>query len=141
MYPVWMSGACGLMTVFALPAQQAGAGSMPKRSELRITKRTLDALRVEGKDAGFWDRDPAGFGVRVEYFSTAGTSSRNTCITQLLMSVEELEAAADDRDPVPLDEVFHLERRLDHLDAERLGLVVARDDAAVVRRQDNGGVA
>ena len=114
---------------------------MPKRSELRITKRTINALRVEDKDAVFWDRDLAGFGVRVEYFSTAGTSSRNTCITQLLMSVEELEAAANDRDPVPLDEVFHLERRLDHLDAERLGLVAARDDAAVVRRQDNGGVA
>ena len=34
---------------------------------------------------------------------------------------------------VPLDEVFRLERRLRHLDAERLGLVAARDDAAVVR--------
>ena len=38
---------------------------MPKRSELRLTKRTVDALEVEDKDAVFWDRDLAGFGVRV----------------------------------------------------------------------------
>ena len=38
---------------------------MPKRSELRITKRTVDALPVEDKDAVFWDRDLPGFGVRV----------------------------------------------------------------------------
>ena len=38
---------------------------MPKRSELKISKRTVDALSVEGKDAVFWDRDLAGFGVRV----------------------------------------------------------------------------
>ena len=53
----------------------------------------------------------------------------------------ELEVAADDRDAVPLDEVFRLERRLRHLDAERLRLVAARHDAAVVRRQDDGGTA
>ena len=45
----------------------------------------------------------------------------------------ELEVAADDSNAVPLDEVFRLERGLGHLDAERLGLVAARDDAAVVR--------
>ena len=39
------------------------------------------------------------------------------------------------------NEVFRLERRLRHLDAERLGLVAARHDAAVVRRQDDGGTA
>ena len=38
---------------------------MPKRSEFRLTKRTVDALGVEEKDAVFWDRDLAGFGVRV----------------------------------------------------------------------------
>ena len=38
---------------------------MPRRSELRITKRTVDALTVESEDAVFWDRDLAGFGVRV----------------------------------------------------------------------------
>lgn len=38
---------------------------MPRRSELRISKRTVDALVVETKDTVFWDRDLAGFGVRV----------------------------------------------------------------------------
>ena len=38
---------------------------MPRRSELRITKRTVDALTVDEKDTVFWDRDLAGFGVRV----------------------------------------------------------------------------
>ena len=38
---------------------------MPKRSQLRIAKRTVDALRVAEKDTLFWDRDLAGFGVRV----------------------------------------------------------------------------
>ncbi|MCY4350410.1 MAG: tyrosine-type recombinase/integrase [Thiotrichales bacterium] len=38
---------------------------MPKRSTLRLTKRTVDALVVKTKDTLFWDRDLAGFGVRV----------------------------------------------------------------------------
>ena len=38
---------------------------MPKRSNLKITKRTVDALRVDEGDATFWDGDLAGFGVRV----------------------------------------------------------------------------
>ena len=38
---------------------------MPRRSELRITKRTVYALTVGEKDTVFWDRDLAGFGVRV----------------------------------------------------------------------------
>ena len=38
---------------------------MPKKSEHRLTKRAVDALSVESKDAMFWDRDLAGFGVRV----------------------------------------------------------------------------
>ena len=38
---------------------------MPRRSALRITKRTVDALCVADKDTVFWDRDLAGFGVRI----------------------------------------------------------------------------
>ena len=38
---------------------------MPKRSDLKLTKRTVDALKVDRKDAIFWDRELAGFGVRV----------------------------------------------------------------------------
>ncbi len=38
---------------------------MPRRSELKLTKRTVDALGVEEKDLIFWDRELAGFGVRV----------------------------------------------------------------------------
>ena len=38
---------------------------MPKRSTLKLTKRIVERLKVEGKDAIFWDRDLAGFGVRV----------------------------------------------------------------------------
>ena len=38
---------------------------MPKRSDLKLTKRTVDALEVDRKDAVFWDRELAGFGVRV----------------------------------------------------------------------------
>ncbi len=38
---------------------------MPKRSTLRLTKRIVERLKTEGKDAIFWDRDLAGFGVRV----------------------------------------------------------------------------
>ena len=38
---------------------------MPKRSTLRLTKRIVDRLKADGKDAIFWDADLAGFGVRV----------------------------------------------------------------------------
>ena len=38
---------------------------MPRRSGFRITGRSVDALRAGLKDAVFWDRDLAGFGVRV----------------------------------------------------------------------------
>ena len=38
---------------------------MPKRSTLRLTKRIVDRLKVDDKDAIFWDSDLAGFGVRV----------------------------------------------------------------------------
>ena len=38
---------------------------MPKRGELTISKRAVDALSVEDRDTVFWDRDLPGFGVRV----------------------------------------------------------------------------
>ena len=38
---------------------------MPRRQERIITKRTVDALSVEHRDAVFWDRDLPGFGIRV----------------------------------------------------------------------------
>ena len=38
---------------------------MPRRAELTISKRTVDGLSVEAKDAVFWDRELPGFGVRV----------------------------------------------------------------------------
>ena len=38
---------------------------MPVRSDFRITKRSVDALRATGKGAVLWDRDLPGFGVRV----------------------------------------------------------------------------
>ena len=38
---------------------------MPVRHKRTISKRSVDALSVHGKDAIFWDRDLLGFGVRV----------------------------------------------------------------------------
>ena len=38
---------------------------MPRKNLNKLTKRSVDALRVEGKDGIFWDRDLPGFGVRV----------------------------------------------------------------------------
>ena len=38
---------------------------MPRRSEFRLTKRAVDALKTGNRDTLFWDRDLAGFGVRV----------------------------------------------------------------------------
>ena len=38
---------------------------MPKKTELTISKRTVDGLSVEKRDAVFWDRGLPGFGVRV----------------------------------------------------------------------------
>ena len=46
--------------------KQAGTPDpMLRRAELTISKRTVDGLSVEGKDAVFWDRELPGFGVRV----------------------------------------------------------------------------
>ena len=49
---------------------------MPKRNDLRIGKRTVDGLSVEGKEAVFWDHDLPGFGVRVY------TSGRKVYVVQ-----------------------------------------------------------
>ncbi len=49
---------------------------MPKRSDLKLTKRTVDALETGGKDAVFWDRELAGLGVRVH------TTGRKTWVVQ-----------------------------------------------------------
>ena len=38
---------------------------MAKLQTVSITKRTVDRLSVEDRDAVFWDRDLPGFGVRV----------------------------------------------------------------------------
>ena len=38
---------------------------MSKTNDLTISKRIVDSLSVEGKDAVFWDHDLPGFGVRV----------------------------------------------------------------------------
>ena len=38
---------------------------MPRRSTLTLTGRAVDSLSVDEKDAIFWDRELAGFGVRV----------------------------------------------------------------------------
>ena len=38
---------------------------MPKRSTLRLTIRSIAALPATGKDAFYWDRDLAGFGVHL----------------------------------------------------------------------------
>ena len=38
---------------------------MPRRSSLVITGRTVERLPAGGADAIYWDRDLAGFGVRV----------------------------------------------------------------------------
>ena len=38
---------------------------MPERDARKLTKRAVDALAVDGRDAVFWDRDLPGFGVRV----------------------------------------------------------------------------
>ncbi len=38
---------------------------MPQRQYLTLSKRIVDRLAVDGKDAVFWDRELPGFGVSV----------------------------------------------------------------------------
>ena len=40
-------------------------GAMPGSQHRTISKRTVDALDADGKNAVYWDRDFRGFGVRV----------------------------------------------------------------------------
>ena len=47
---------------------------MLEKSDRKLTKRTIDALAITGKDAVFWDRDLVGFGVRV--YSTGASAHR-----------------------------------------------------------------
>ena len=49
---------------------------MPARDARAISKRTVDALPADGKDALYWDRHLPGFGVRV------AASGRKTYIVQ-----------------------------------------------------------
>ena len=57
--------------VLTIPEMAIGARSergpdpMPRRAELTISKRTVDGLSVEARDAVFWDRELPGFGARV----------------------------------------------------------------------------
>ena len=39
--------------------------AMPKRSALKLTKRIVEKLKAEDKDAIYWDGELTGFGVRV----------------------------------------------------------------------------
>ena len=63
MVPELMPLVCGLMT--AIRAGRDRGRAMPKRSTLRLTKRIVERLKADDKDAIFWDRDLPGFGVRV----------------------------------------------------------------------------
>ena len=48
---------------------------MPKRSTLKLTKRIVEKLKAEDKDAIYWDGELPGFGMRVH-----GTvSGRHRC--------------------------------------------------------------
>ena len=53
--------------VLTIPEMVIGARSergpdpMPRRAELTISKRTVDGLSVEARDAVFWDRELPGF--------------------------------------------------------------------------------
>ena len=38
---------------------------MPERQYRTLTKRIVDRLAVDGKDAVFWDSDLPGFGIRI----------------------------------------------------------------------------
>ena len=60
-----MNTVCDLITELQIARVDAPEKAIPKRSTLSLTKRVVNALRVDDKDAIFWDRDLVGFGVRV----------------------------------------------------------------------------
>lgn len=49
---------------------------MPRKSQLKLTRRVVDALRADGREIIVWDRDLSGFGVRVQ------VSGRKTYVVQ-----------------------------------------------------------
>ena len=67
--------------------------TMAERQFRTLTKRTVDRLSVNGKDAIFWDRDLPGFGVRVypsdkKVGSVAKSGYLVTCLCDLPRAVE-----------------------------------------------------
>ena len=48
---------------------------MKRLQRAKLTKPTIDGLRVERKDAVFWDRNLTGFGVRVYPAALIGSQS------------------------------------------------------------------
>ena len=70
-----MPGGCGVMTAAhgVIPDRPGGGGSeavtgapwMPRRSTLTLSQATVDALATDGREVIHWDRELAGFGVRV----------------------------------------------------------------------------
>ena len=66
---------------------------MPKRSTLRLTKRFVERLKAGGKDAIFWNRDLAGFGMRV----TAGCGGGPHADARRLSQQRDTHPALDGR--------------------------------------------
>ena len=52
---------------------------MPKRSTLRLTTRSVSALPATGRDTVHWDRDLAGFGVRVQHNGRKVSTAAGLC--------------------------------------------------------------
>ena len=65
MRPGLRAVACMVLTDRPGGRTRIRGNAMPRRPERVITKRTVDALSVEHRDAVFWDRDLPGFGIRV----------------------------------------------------------------------------
>ena len=63
---------------------------MPKRSTLKLTKRIVERLKAEDKDAIFWDRDLAGFGVRVHATARGWRTCGCTTSATLMQSSRNL---------------------------------------------------
>ena len=64
MRPDLKAVACIVLTDRPGGRTRIGGNAMPRRQERVITKRTVDALSVEHRDAVFWDRDLPGWGFR-----------------------------------------------------------------------------
>ena len=97
---------------------------MPKRSTLRLTKRIVERLKAEDKDAIFWDRDLAGFGVRVHTsgrklyivqsrgpaglkrvtLGRVGTETIDKCRREAATVIDRIKRGEDPRPPEPAPE-------------------------------------